>query len=134
MSPRRVILRALLDEGVPDSVAEVLRANGHHVILHREVLLSGAQDDVVGDAALRHNAILIGNDGDMKQMTKRYGAPSSPRFANLSIIRLCCNETLAAKRLEQALSLIIHEWDFTSEKPSRRLWIDIREHDIRTHR
>lgn len=70
----------------------------------------------------------------MKRMTKKYGAPSSPRFEKLSVIRLCCNEVLAAKRLEQSLSLIIHEWEFTGEKPSRRLWVDILPHQIRTHR
>jgi hypothetical protein len=37
---------------------------------------------------------------------------------------------LAAKRLEQAMSLIEHEWQFSSEKASRRLWVEIGAHHL----
>lgn len=134
MSARAKTLRTLLDAGVPDSVGDVLRTAGHEVILHREVLPDKTHDDVVCATALQNEAILIAQDGDMKAMTKRYGAPSSPRFEKLNLIRLCCEGPLASARLEQSLDLVTLEWAFTLAKPSRRLWIDICPHFIRTNR
>lgn len=128
-------LRAFLDAGVPDSVGETLRADHHFVILHREVLPEGSPDELVCAAALENKAILVAIDGDMKQMAKRYGVtPKGERFNRLHIIRLCCPENLAAQRLEQALSLIEHEWRFTKAKAARRLWVDVATHYIRSHR
>jgi predicted nuclease of predicted toxin-antitoxin system len=135
LKPAPVQLRALLDEGVPDSVADTLKKLGHVAILHRDVLLSGASDEVVCAAALANDAILIAIDSDMKQLAKKYGVtPKGPRFDKLHIIRLCCEEPLAAKRLEQAISLIIHEWNFTMEKSARRLWVDVAPHFLRSYR
>ena len=111
MSERQVSLRFLLDEGAPDPVGEMLRRHGHTVIFHREVCASGVDDDIVCEAALKNEAILIAVDGDMKSKPKRYGAPTSPRFAKLSLIRICCKEPLAEARLEQALDLVILEWN-----------------------
>ena len=71
----------------------------------------------------------------MKQLAKRYGGkPNEDRFAKLSIIRLCCNEALASKRLEQAMTLIESEWEFAKAKASRRLWVEVAGNFIRTYR
>lgn len=135
MSAAHTILRVLLDEGVPDSVGNSCRKRGHTVFLHREVLLGGVKDEVVCEAALRNNAILIALDGDMKEFARKYSVtPRSDRFNKLNIIRLCCNEVMAAKRLEQAFTLIEHEWKFTETITARRLWIDLHKDYIRTHR
>jgi hypothetical protein len=126
----------LLDEGVPDSVADVLRQWGHVPILHREVLLGGEKDEVVCATALANGAILVAIDADMKRMAKRYGITpkNEDRFARLSVIRLCCNEVLASKRLDQAMTIVEHEWTYTKEKAARRMWIDVGAHLITTHR
>jgi hypothetical protein len=92
-------------------------------------------DDVVCTTALANDAILLAIDPDMKRFPKRYGiSHGSPRYANLSLIWIGCNEVLAAKRLEQAMSLIEHEWKVSDEKAARRLWIEIGPHHIRTYR
>jgi predicted nuclease of predicted toxin-antitoxin system len=130
-----VKLKTLADAGVPDSVSEVLKAHGHLAILHREVLLDKTPDEVVCATALANEAILIAIDGDMKQMAKKYGVtPSGERFDKLDIIRLCCPEPMAAKRLEQALPLIEAEFAFAKAKAARRMWVDIGQHYIRTNR
>jgi predicted nuclease of predicted toxin-antitoxin system len=124
-----------LDAGVPDSVAAAFRSGGHYIILHRDVLAEKTADDVVAAAALANDAVLVAVDPDMKQFPKRFGiSHGSPRFAELSIIRICCNETLAAKRLAHAMSFIEHEWMVSEEKAARRLWVEIGPHWLRTNR
>lgn len=112
-----------------------MRRHGHTVIQHRSVLIRGAPDNVVCAAAIANDAILIAIDNDMKQLAKRYGVtPRGERFPSLNIIRLCCREALASKRLMQASSLILHEWDYARAKAARRLWVDIHPHFIRSNR
>lgn len=128
-------LRTLLDAGVPDSVAKVLTKHGHTAILYREVLPEKVADEVVCATALANNAILVAVDGDLKRLAKQYGVtPRGDRFNRLHVIRLCSNETQAATRLEQSLSLIEHEWQFVLRRASRRLWVDVAGHFIRTYR
>ncbi|RUW72010.1 MULTISPECIES: DUF5615 family PIN-like protein [unclassified Mesorhizobium] len=127
--------RVLLDAGVPDSVGKVFARYGHMVIYHRDVLPEQTVDEVVCATALANDAILVAIDGDMKQMAKQYGVtPQGDRFNNLHIIRLCCNEVLASKRLEHSLTLIDHEWTFAAAKVARRMWVDVCPHQLRTHR
>jgi predicted nuclease of predicted toxin-antitoxin system len=131
----RLILRTFLDAGVPDSIAEVFQKHGHIAILHREALPEKSTDSVVCATALANDAILVAIDGDMKTIAKRFGiSHGSDRFARLSIIRLCCNEVMAAKRLEQAMSFIEHEWAVSEEKAARKLWIEIGPHFLRSNR
>jgi hypothetical protein len=135
LSGRRPRLRALLDAGVPDSVGAVLTKHSHEVIYYRDVLPEKTADDIVCATALANDAILVAMDGDMKQFPKRFGiSQGSSRFDRLSLIRLCCNEVLAAKRLDQAISLIEHEWTFSGAKSSRRLWIEVGAHHLRSNR
>jgi len=78
---------------------------------------------------------LLAIDPDMKKFPKRYGiSHGSTRYASLSLIWMGCNEVQASKRLEQAITLIEHEWKISYEKASRRLWVEIGPHHIRTNR
>jgi hypothetical protein len=108
---------------------------GHEVILHREVLPDATPDEVVCATALKNEAILVALDNDMKRIAKRYGAnPGNTRFAHLHLIRIGCNGILGAQRVDQAMSLIEHEWTFTKAKVARRMWVDVEPHSFRTHR
>jgi hypothetical protein len=41
---------------------------------------------------------------------------------------------MAAKRFDQAMSFIEHEWSFACEKPSRRMWVDIEPRKLVSYR
>ena len=128
-------LRVLLDESTPDPIGRAFSRHNHIVIYHREVLAPGVPDAVVCAAALANDAILVAVDADMKRLAHRYGtAPGSARFDRLHLIRIGCSGVLAAKRTEQAMSLLVHEWEFTRLKVARRLWVEIGPHFIRTFR
>ncbi len=129
-------LSFLLDEGAPVGLRLPLAAAGHKVILHHQAIAAGSPDDLVCITAMINNAVLVAIDGDMKQFAKRYGvAPGNDgRFDKLHVLRICCDEVLALKRVEQAVSFIQHEWSFTAAKAARRLWVDIGPHFLRSHR
>ena len=117
------------------SVAEPVLSRGHRVIYHGDVLISGAKDEDVVRAAILNEAILIAIDFDMKRMVKRFGSPNvSERYSSLNLIFIGCNEVLAAKRLDHAMSFIENEWDVTCKKVARRLWVDIGPHCLRSYR
>lgn len=82
-------------------------------------------DPVVAATAMANSAILVAIDKDMKRIAQRYGAtPTNDRFAKLSLIRLCCEEGLAAKRLLHALSFVEHEWIISQQKTARCMWVE----------
>ena len=71
----------------------------------------------------------------MKQIAQRYGVTArGDRFARLNLLTLCCSETVAAKRLEHAMSFVEHEWAINQEKAARRMWVDIGAHFLKTNR
>jgi predicted nuclease of predicted toxin-antitoxin system len=125
----------LLDEGAPVLAGEPFSRAGYQVIHHREVLSSGAKDDLVAAAAILNNAILIAVDRDMKQMAKRFGnADKGGKYSKLHLLFVNCNSVLAPKRIEHGLSFIEHEWEFTTQKTARTLWIEIGSHYFRSYR
>ena len=135
MSGEVARFQVFLDAGVPDSVGMAFQSRGHAVILHRDVLPEGTPDTQVALSALASAAILVALDRDMRQLAQRYGiSQGTDRLARLSLIRLGCNEALAAKRVELAMSLIEHEWAISQEKAARRMWIDIGPHYLRSNR
>ena len=84
---------------------------------------------------MANDAILVAIDNDMKGLAQKYGlTPRGDRFDRLNLIRLCCGEVLASKRLAQAMSFVEHEWAFNEEKTARRMWVDIGQHYLRSNR
>lgn len=128
--------RVLLDAGVPDSVGKVFEDRGHEVIYHRNILPERTPDVVVAATALASDAILVAMDNDMRQIAQRYGmtARGDDRFGKLSLIKFCCDEVLASKRLRHMMTLVEHEWRISTEKASRRMWVEIGSHYVRSNR
>lgn len=125
----------LLDEGTPVLAAEPFLRRDHRVIYHSDVLESGAKDEQVVATAILNGAALIAVDLDMKRLVRRFGSPNlNERYVKLDLVSLSCNEVMAAKRLEQSLSFIEHEWKISREKTARRLWVDIAPHKLTTYR
>lgn len=127
--------RFFLDAGVPDSVADELEKLGQHTIRHRHALPDGSSDDQVCATAIRNDAILVAIDRDMRAAPRRYGKKlEKDQFAQLSLILFVCSPVQAASRLQQSWDLVSLEWGYASKKKSRRLWIEIGPHHIRTNR
>ena len=125
----------MLDEGAPRLAGDPFLKRGHQVIYHRDVCEGGAADEVVAAISIHNAAILIAIDNDMKRLVRRFGnGGNSERYFSLNLISIGCEEFMAAKRIEYAMSLIEHEWEICRQKKARRLWIDIRPHSLVSHR
>ena len=133
MKAPSVQLSFLLDASAPESVAVAIEKAGHKAIRHNDVLAEGATDIVVCETALANKAILIAVDKDMKQLTKRFN-PDQARLKKLSMVQIACNAVMASKRLEQALTMIEHEWAVSQKKAAARLWFEISNHRLTTYR
>ena len=125
--------RVLLDEGVPVSVRDVFESFGYDVIRQQEVLPPGSTDLLVARTAQINKSVLVATDKDMLKIAGRYGR-TDPKFKDLSLIKIGCPEPMAAARLSQAMSLIELEWNYSCEKISRKLYVEIGQHFLRTYR
>lgn len=83
-------------------------------------------------AAEANDALLVAYDNDMKQLAQRHGATAA-RFKRLNLLKFECEEPKAADRLEQAFSLLEHEYEVAREN-GRRLFVVIGKQVLRTHR
>ena len=126
-------LKLFLDEGVPDSVGEEFEKRGHEVVYGNRTLPRGTLDPVVCVAALQTDAILVAADHDMKRIARANGV-STLRFKTLSLIKLSCRMPEAAIKMQQAMSLIEHEWEYHDGATGRRIFIEIQQAVIRTER
>jgi predicted nuclease of predicted toxin-antitoxin system len=131
--PEKPALRLFLDEGVPDSVGHAFLEAGHQVHFLNRTLSRGSSDQLVCAIADINNAILVALDGDMKRIAQGHGVGSG-RFLRLGLIKLSCFEPEAAARVQAAMSLIEHEWMITGGSEGRRIFVEISDRVIRTHR
>ena len=127
-------MRLFTDHCVPESVPKLLEAKGYEVIRLREKTATDSPDNLVAAVAEANEAVLVTMDSDFKSIVSRIGIGRN-RFRKLSLIRFeKCRESQAAKRLEQALSLIEHEWKVGNGSADRRMFVVITGAVIRTHR
>jgi len=111
----------------------MFESHGHEIIPFDRVVRRGSVDTMVCTAAQANEAILVAFDSDMREIAKRHGM-THDRFSRLNLIRFSCHEPMAHKRLDFAMSFVELEWSISEEKASRRLYLDIGKHAMRTHR
>ena len=106
---------------------------GHEVIYFGQSgIVKGSADPVVCIAAEASDAILVAHDGDMKTLARGHGLTRA-RFKSLNLLKLDCRESNGPRRINEAMSLIEHEWHI-GEGRERRLYIVLGENVIRSHR
>lgn len=127
-------MRLFVDHCVPESVPKLLEKRGYDVIRLREKTASDSPDTLVAAVAEANDAVLVTMDGDFKKIAARSGI-GQRRYRKLSLIRFeKCRESVAAARLDAALSLIEHEWNVGGGGRDRRMFVVITAETIRTHR
>ena len=100
------IMRLLLDQNVPNSVADVFRERGHEVQFVRDILPADSPDPLVATVSEDQCAILVSCDKDFDRIAPRIPKGSRSRFKKLSRITLACSEPQAAQRVEKLMEYI----------------------------
>jgi predicted nuclease of predicted toxin-antitoxin system len=74
----RPCMLLLIDENVPNSVAEIFASRGHEVRFVRDLFPAGTPDPVIATIGERLSAIVVTWDRDFEQLVKRIpeGNPS----------------------------------------------------------
>jgi predicted nuclease of predicted toxin-antitoxin system len=129
----RPSLRLFLDEGVPDSVGHAFLEAGHQVGFLNKSLARGSPDHLVCAIADINDAILVALDGDMKRIAQSYGI-GARTYLKMGLIKLSCFEPEAAQRVRAAMSLIEHEWNVSEGSTGRRIFVEISDKVMRSHR
>jgi predicted nuclease of predicted toxin-antitoxin system len=127
-------MRFMLDENVPNSVAEMLTRFGHEVEWIRDYVPPGSVDPLVAVVAEELGMILVSFDGDFQHIAPRIPQGHRARFRRLSRIWMRCSEPQAAQRLERALLLIQTEYELAANRADSRMQIQIGNSYIRTDR
>lgn len=115
----------MLDENVPQAVADMLTKHGHKAEFIRDYVPPGAPDPLVAVVSEELKAILVSFDGDFERIAPRIPVGQRARFRRLSRIWMCCGEPQAAQRLEKAIALVQAEYDLTQTQRDTRMhmWI-----------
>jgi predicted nuclease of predicted toxin-antitoxin system len=127
-------LHLLLDHNVPDSVAEIFRAHSHTVVLLREIMPTDSSDPVVATVGDMDGAILVSCDRDFDSIAPRILKGMRSRYRKLSRITIRCAEFHAARRIEEAMTLIELEWRTAQTRADKRMFIEIQTSAIKTNR
>ncbi len=113
----------MLDENVPQDVADVLVGQGHKAEFIRKYIVPGAPDQVVATASQELEAVLVSFDGDFEAISPRIPKGQRRRFRTLSRIWMRCSEPQAAQRFSKALDFVIREFALTTPNAPMRLTI-----------
>jgi predicted nuclease of predicted toxin-antitoxin system len=113
----------MLDENVPQDVADMLTGQGHKAEFIREYIVPGAPDQVVATASQELEAVLVSFDGDFEAISPRIPKGQRARFRKLSRIWLRCGEPQAALRCSRVLDFVEREFALTTPTTPMRLTI-----------
>jgi predicted nuclease of predicted toxin-antitoxin system len=122
----------MLDENVPQDVADMLNELGHKAEFIREYAPPGSPDPVVATVSEELDAILLSFDGDFEVISPRLPDGQKKRFRKLSRVWLRCSEPQAANRLRTVIDFVAAE--FTLTKPNSPMRLTIGASYLRTDR
>jgi predicted nuclease of predicted toxin-antitoxin system len=122
----------LIDENVPNSVAEFFRERSHDVRLVRDLFPGGTPDPVIAVAGDELGAIVVTwNHRDFKKLAARIPKDNVQRFRRLGRINFRCHEARGLHRLEQLIEWIEFEYAQVVKLRDHRLMIEIGETSFR---
>jgi len=117
----------LIDENVPNSVAEFLIARGHEVRFVRDLFPGGTPDPVIATIGDRLSAIVVTWDRDYESLVRRIPAGNRARFRRLGRISFRCNEARGLALLERWIAYVEFHFAEASKNKDFRMIVQIQE-------
>jgi predicted nuclease of predicted toxin-antitoxin system len=115
----------LTDEHVPESVVVLFRECGHEVRYVRDLLATGASDDLVAAAADEISAIVVTWDKGYRRRIRRTGP-----LPNAGRILIQCNPATARDRLATIMDLLAFVHANRQAQEDKRLIVEVRENQV----
>lgn len=108
----------LIDEDVPQSVANLFAAHGHDVHHVRDELMPGSTDLLVARWADEQDGIVVTcNHRHFKRLIEKVPKEGRQRFRKAGLITIECTQPMARRRVEALLPSI--EFEFGQARSSR---------------
>jgi len=117
----------LVDENVPQSVAEFFAARGHDVRFVKDILPAGTPDPVIAAIGDRLSAVVVTFDRDFEALVKRIPEGNRTRFRNLGRISFSCNEAHGRRLVEKWIEAIELHFRLASADSDIRMMVQIQE-------
>ena len=128
-------MRLLIDEDVPQSVADLFVERGHEVILVRDILLPGTPDPVIAAMGDEMEAIVVTwNQKDFRRLASRTPRGTRQMFRRLGRISFRCNQARGRARLAQVIESIEFEYVQSTRLSDSRLLMEIGDNFFRVLR
>lgn len=117
----------LIDENVPNSVADFLIARGHDVRFVRDLFPAGTPDPVIATMGDRLSAIVVTWDRDYEALVRRVPVGNRNTFRRLGRISFRCNETRGRALIERWIGHIEFHYTEAVERGEFRMIVQIQE-------
>jgi predicted nuclease of predicted toxin-antitoxin system len=117
----------LIDENVPNSVAEFFASRGHDVRFVRDLFPAGTPDPVIATMGDRLAAIVVTWDRDFEQLVRRIPEGNRAKFRRLGRISFRCNEAKGRALLERWIAHLEFHYERASAEKDFRMIVQIQE-------
>ena len=121
----------LIDENVPNSVAELFASRGHDVRFVRDMFPAGTPDPVIATIGDRLSAIVVTWDRDFDALVRRIPEGNRARFRRLGRISFRCNEVRGRELLQRWIRTIEFHYQQALEEPDFRMMVQIQESGVK---
>jgi predicted nuclease of predicted toxin-antitoxin system len=117
----------LVDENVPESVAEFLASRGHEVRYVRDVLPAGTPDPVIAAVGDRIGAVVVSWDKDFEQLVRRIPVGNKTAFRRLGRISFKCAYPNGRRLVEKWIEYIEMHYERACADEDIRMIVEIQE-------
>ena len=121
----------LIDENVPQSVAEFFAQRGHDVRFVRDLFPAGTPDPVIAVVGDRLSAVVVTWDRDFDALVSRIPKGTRTAFRNLGRISFRCNEANGRRLAEKWIRAIELHYEMARERDDIRMMVAIQESGLR---
>ena len=121
----------LIDEGVPNSVAEYLASRDHEVRYVRELFPGGIPDPVIATIGDKLSAIVVSWDKDFEALVSRIPKGNRAKFRRLGRISFRCKETQGRRLIEQWVDYIEFHFAKVASRRDARMIVQITGNGIK---
>lgn len=124
-------MQLLIDENVPQSVADFFAERGHDVKYVRDLFPTGTPDPVIAAIGDRLSAVVVTWDQDFSALVRRVPEGNRTAFRRLGRITFRCNEANGRRLLEKWIEAVELHYRLASSHFDLRMMVEIQEHSFK---